>query len=390
MNKNKLPTKIAMFALALWTYAGSAFASKYNMPEGVTPVSHKIYNLHMTIFWICVAIGVVVFSVMIYSIIMHRKSRGAVASQFHEHTSLEIFWAIIPFLILIGMAIPATKVLIDMNDTSRPDLTIKITGYQWRWQYEYLDQGISFFSSLSTPYQQIHNKQQKNSNYLLEVDHPLVVPTNRKIRFLVTSNDVIHSWWVPALGIKRDGLPGFINETWAKIEKPGVYPGQCAELCGVHHAYMPIVVKAVPPEEFQAWVAKQNPAAAPEMSAKLATTKTANKPYSFNEMMAKGKAVYEKFCLACHAEDGTGIGHLFPPLKGSSLSTGRPISRHIEIVLNGRTGTAMQAFANQLDDLEIAAVVTYERNAWGNNTGDLIQPEEVTKLRTQQQVGDKQ
>lgn len=384
---NKLPAKIAMFILALGTYTGSAFASKYNMPEGVTPVSQKIYNLHMTIFWVCVAIGVIVFSVMIYSIIMHRKSRGVVASQFHENTSLEIFWAIVPFLILVGMAIPATKVLVQMNDTSNPDLTIKITGYQWRWQYEYLDQGISFFSSLSTPYKQIHNQQQKNPNYLLEVDHPLVVPINRKIRFLVTSNDVIHSWWVPALGIKRDGLPGFINETWATIEKPGIYRGQCAELCGVNHGYMPVVVKAVTPEEFQAWVVQQNPKAAPTTSKSVATSSKTT--YSFSELMTKGKEVYEKFCVACHAEDGTGIGHIFPPLKGSSVSTGRPISRHIEVVLYGRPGTAMQAFEKQLDDLEVAAVVTYERNAWGNNTGDEIKPSDVTKLRAQQNGGAK-
>lgn len=386
---NKLPVKIAITILTFLSFAGSAFASKYNMSEGVTPVSRSIYHLHMTIFWVCVAIGVIVFSVMIYSIIMHRKSRGAVAAQFHEHTSLEIFWAVIPFLILIVMAIPATNVLIKMNDTAHPELTIKITGYQWRWQYEYLDQGISFFSTLSTPYQQIHNQQQKNADYLLEVDHPLIVPINRKIRFLVTSNDVVHSWWVPALGIKRDGIPGFIHEAWAKIEKPGIYRGQCAELCGVNHGFMPIVVKAVTPEEFQAWVIKQNPTAAPVSPSPQPTVAT-TKAYSFSELMTKGKAVYEKYCVACHAEDGTGVAHLFPPLKGSSVSTGQPISRHIEVVLYGRPGTAMQAFEQQLDDLEVAAIVTYERNAWGNNTGNVIQPGDVTKLRTQQSTGAKQ
>lgn len=229
-----------------------------NMPRGVTPISHAIYHLHMLVFWVCVGIAVVVFSIMIYSLIRHRKSRGVKPAHFHENFFLEIAWAIVPFVILIIIAIPATKTLIKMNDNRAPELTIKITGYQWRWRYAYLDQGIDFFSNLSTPAEELQNQAKKNQWYLLEVDHPLIVPTHKKIRFLFTSNDVIHAWWVPSLGIKRDTIPGFINEAWAKIDTEGTYRGQCAELCGTNHAFMPIVVKAVTPAEFIVWVKQQS------------------------------------------------------------------------------------------------------------------------------------
>ncbi len=235
----------------------SAAPMQLNMSPGVTPISHAIYDLHMAVIWICVAIAVVVFGVMIYSLIFHRKAAGYKAAKFHEHHWLEIVWAIIPFIILIIIAVPATKTLIKMNDDSNSTVTIKITGYQWKWNYEYLDQGIKFFSNLSTPQDQLSNTAPKNKWYLLEVDHPLVVPVGEKIRFLVTSNDVIHSWWVPAFGVKRDALPGFVNEAWAKIEKPGIYRGQCAELCGTNHGFMPIVVIAVTPAEFATWVKEQ-------------------------------------------------------------------------------------------------------------------------------------
>lgn len=237
------------FALAAW---------ETNMPRGVTPISHAMYHLHMLVFWICVGIAVVVFSIMIYSLICHRKSLGVHAAQFHEHFLLEIAWAIVPFIILIVIAIPATKTLIKMNDNADSELTIKVTGYQWRWRYAYLDQGIEFFSNLSTPAEELQNQAKKNKWYLLDVDHPLVVPTHKKIRFLFTSNDVIHSWWVPTLGIKRDTIPGFINEAWAKIETEGTYRGQCAELCGTNHAFMPIVVKAVKEKEFNRWALQQS------------------------------------------------------------------------------------------------------------------------------------
>ena len=345
-----------------------------NMPKGVTPISHMVYNLHMTVFFICCVIGVVVFSIMIYSIVMHRKSLGHQAAHFHENILLEIVWTVIPFLILIAMAYPATKVLIKMNDFSDSDMTVKIVGYQWKWQYEYLDEGIQFFSNLATAWDEINNLKPKQKWYLLDVDHPLVLPIKKRIRFLMTANDVIHSWWVPALGFKRDAVPGFINEAWAYIEKPGIYRGQCAELCGVNHAYMPIVVKAMPQAEYDAWVKSQREAA-------LAAEEAASSAWTKAKLMNFGKAAYNKYCAACHKVDGSGQPPIFPAMKGSSIAVGKPISRHIDIILNGRPGTAMQAFAGQLNDSEIAAIATYERNAWGNNTTDLVQPSQVKAQR---------
>jgi cytochrome c oxidase subunit 2 len=249
-------------ALALMLMAAPAFADwALNMTRGVTPSSQDVYDLHMRIFYICVAIGVVVFGAMFYSIVKHRKSRGAKPAKFHHSTAVELIWTIIPLAILISMAIPATKVLVDMSQTGDADMTIKVTGFQWKWQYDYMDEGVQFYSTLA---QDSNEARRKGSgidpatvdNYLLDVDHPLVVPTNTKIQFLITSNDVIHSWWVPDLGWKKDAIPGYINKTWAKIEKPGVYRGQCAELCGRDHGFMPIVVVAKPPEEFQQWLAQ--------------------------------------------------------------------------------------------------------------------------------------
>lgn len=253
----RLVLKIFIFLTALVSSVIAHADWTVNMTSGVTPVSQGAYQLHMTVFWICVGIGVVVFGVLIYSLIMHRKSRGVQAAHFHEHLTLEIVWAVIPFIILIVMAVPATKLLVRMNDQTKSDVTVKITGYQWRWKYEYLDQGISYFSNLSTPQDQLQNTAAKGQWYLLEVDHPLVLPIHKKIRFLMTSSDVIHSWWVPALGVKRDALPGFINEAWANIDKPGIYRGQCAELCGTNHGFMPVVVVAVTQAEFDKWVQQQ-------------------------------------------------------------------------------------------------------------------------------------
>jgi cytochrome c oxidase subunit 2 len=361
-----------------------AFASwTVNMPKGVTPISQNIYNLHMAIFWICVAIGVVVFSVLIYALINHRKSKGAVSSDFHEHPVLEFFWAVIPFLILVVMAVPATKVLIAMEDTADADLTIKVTGYQWKWKYEYLDQGISYFSVLSTPPAQTAKQKhwytgatEKNAGYLHEVDNQLVLPTNKKIRFLVTANDVLHSWWVPAFGIKRDAIPGFIHESWARIETPGTYEGQCAELCGKDHGYMPIVVNAVSEEDFEKWVQEKTKA-----KQAAAAAEASNKVWSKDELMTSGKQTYEKVCAACHQVTGLGMPPTFPALKGSSVAVGKPVARHINLVLHGVKGTAMQAFGEQLSNDELAAVITYERNAWGNNTGDIVQPSDVKAER---------
>ncbi len=386
----KATKKMRFFSKALLSVATlfgmlpAAFADfELNMPLGVTPVSRDIYWLHMTIFWVCVVIGGLVFSVLIYSLIKYRKSKGAVPADFHEHTLVEIIWAVIPFIILVAMAIPATRVLMRMENTDDADVTIKIMGYQWQWQYEYLDQGIRFFSHLSTPIEQLNNKAPKNQWYLLEVDRPLVVPINKKIRFLVTANDVIHSWWVPALGIKRDAIPGYIHEAWARIEKPGIYRGQCAELCGANHAFMPIVVEAVTPEVFAAWVKQQT-------AGKTSLPLDLNKKFSKADLMEKGEALYNNRCAICHKPDGLGMPPAFPALKGGVVATG-PVKNHIDIVLHGRAGTAMQAFKEQLNDAEIAEIITYERNAWGNGdtkqygkqAGGLVQPSQVAAARSQ-------
>ncbi|WP_408607002.1 cytochrome c oxidase subunit II [Legionella spiritensis] len=350
-----------------------------NMYRGVTPLSKDMYDLHMIAMAICAIIGIVVFGVMIYSLIHHRKSKGYVPAGFHDNTRLEIVWTIIPFLILVGLAIPATKVLMSMDDTDKSDVTVKVVGSQWKWQYQYLDQGISYYSNLSTPYDQIQNKQKKGQWYLLEVDKPLVLPVHRKIRFLVTSSDVVHSWWVPELGVKRDAIPGFMHESWARIEEPGVYRGQCAELCGINHGFMPIVVQAVSDDEFNKWVAQQTKV---QDVYAVEQEKPKEQPKMTRaELMTMGKAKYEQICSACHQANGTGMPPVYPALRGSSISVGKPISRHVKLILDGVPGSAMQSYRNQLSDQEIAAIVTYERNAWGNNTDDEIQPADVARIR---------
>lgn len=389
--------KMALLLLLVFSNPGFAFP-EYNLTEGVTPVSHDIYNLHMTIFWICVAIGIAVFGVITYSIIYHRKSRGVKAAHFHEHLWVEITWTIIPFFILVSMAIPATRVLLHMNDFAQPDLTVQVTGFQWKWRYDYLDQNIHFFSNLSTPYNQMHGSAPKDPDYLREVDHPLVVPIHKKIRFLITSNDVIHGWWVPDLGVKHDAIPGFIYEAWARINKPGVYRGQCSKLCGLNHGYMPIVVVAMDEKNFDAWVAQQKGGAAPptptpnapavptEPSSTSATTAPAaptpssGKKVTLDEEMKRGEQIYLTTCAACHKPDGTGSPPVFPALKGSKIATG-PVDQHIHIVLHGKPGTAMQAFSEQFSDEDLAAIITYERNAFGNNTGTIVQPADITAAK---------
>ena len=380
---NKLNVCRALTLLAALVPAQAVMAAadnwQMNMYKGVTPLSKDMYDLHMVAMAICGIIGIVVFGIMFYSIFHHRKSKGYTPATFHVNTRLEIIWTIIPFFILIGLAIPATKVLIRMDDSAESDITIKVVGYQWKWQYQYLDQGISYFSSLATPYNQIQNKKPKGQWYLLEVDKPLVLPINKKIRFLVTSNDVIHSWWVPELGIKRDAIPGLMYEAWARIEKPGVYRGQCAELCGINHGFMPIVVEAVSEEAFTQWVAQQT-----KVQDKYAATENkpaAQKVMTRAELMQLGKDKYNLICAACHQVNGKGIPPLYPALKNSSISVGKPIARHIALILNGIPGSAMQPYKDQLTDEEIAAITTYERNAWGNNTDDEIQPAEVADVR---------
>ena len=383
------------------TWAGAV--SKWNMPEGVTPISHDIYDLHMTIFWVCVAISVGVFGVLIYAMVYHRKSLGVKPASFHESTKVEIVWTAIPFLILVVMAIPATFVLMRMDDDSHADVNIKITGYQWKWRYEYLDQGISFFSNLSTPMAQRNNTEPKGLHYLLEVDKPLVVPIHQKIRFLVTANDVIHSWWVPDLGIKRDAIPGFIYEAWARIDKPGIYRGQCTELCGQGHGYMPIVVEAKTPNEYHKWLLAQGsrpigvasdvsgvlPTGQAAMAA-MASKKAPPAKMTLAQLQDQGKKVYGMHCAVCHKPDGVGMPPAFPALVGSKIVTG-PMAAHLGIVWDGKKGTAMQAFKDQLNDQEIAAVITYQRHAWGNDdkkkygnaAGGVLQPADVAKKRAQ-------
>ncbi len=371
-SKHRLSQWLA--AGALGSAAGGASAEYgLNLPRGVTPIANEAYDLHMMILWICVAIGVVVFGAMFYSILNHRKSKGAVAAQFHESTVVEIVWTIIPFLILIGMAIPATKALIAMEDTSNSDLSIKVTGYQWKWQYEYLDDGISFFSTLATPKEEIYDRQAKNEHYLLEVDNPVVVPVGKKVRLLITASDVIHAWWVPELGMKKDAIPGFVNEMWFRIDKPGIYRGQCAELCGKDHGFMPIVVDARSEADYAAWVAEQKMA--------MASASAANdREWTKAELMERGEQVYNSSCAACHQANGQGLPGAFPALAGGKITTG-PLAGHIDIVMNGKAGTAMAAFGAQLSDADMAAVITYERNAWGNNTGDVVQPGDIKAAR---------
>lgn len=354
--------------------SSTAYAeTTWNLTQGVSPISRDVYHLHMTVFWICVVIGVFVFGAMFYSILYHRKSKGAKSANFHTHFWLEITWTIIPALILIVMAIPATKVLLSMNNDDKSELTIKVTGYQWKWHYEYMEDGIKYFSNLSTPYDQMHNKAPKSEHYLREVDHPLVVPVHQKIRFLITSNDVNHAWWVPDFAIKKDAIGGIINEAWAVIDKPGVYRGQCAELCGVNHAFMPIVVVALSEQGYKDWVAQQKGEA-------TSGAADVNKLWTLEELNKHGEKVYNTICAACHQPTGLGMPPTFPALKGSKIATG-PVGDHVEIVFNGKNGTAMQAFKNQMSDVDLAAVITYERNAFGNNTGTLVQPAQIKALR---------
>ncbi len=363
--------------LAMSANAASDEAGRWaiNMPVGVTPVSREIYDIHMIIFWICVVIGIGVFGVMFYTMFAHRKSRGAVAANFHENTTAEVIWTVIPALILIVMAVPATKAILAVYDTSDADMTVKVTGYQWKWQYEYLGEDVAFMSELATPESVIYDTEaaKNRENYLQEVSQPLVIPARTKVRFLLTAKDVIHSWWVVDLGVKKDAIPGFVTETWAYVEEPGTYRGECAELCGKGHAFMPIVVKVVDPEEYQAWIGEKKQAAAAERE-------LANKQFSLDELMTRGEEAYNRSCAACHQANGDGIPGVFPALKASAVALG-PVDKHLDVVVNGVGGTAMQAFGGQLSEVDLAAIITYERNAWGNNVGDLVQPIDVLKFK---------
>jgi cytochrome c oxidase subunit 2 len=344
--------------------------NQLNMSPGVTSSGQAIYDLHMAILWICVVIGVLVFGAMFYSIIYHRKSKGYKASNFHESTKVEIAWTVVPFFILIAMAVPATSTLIEVYDTDEAEMDILVTGYQWKWKYEYLNENgenVSFFSNLRTPQDEIYNTEEKGEHYLLEVDEPMVIPVDTKVRFLVTANDVIHSWWVPELAVKRDAIPGFINETWTRADKEGIYRGQCAELCGKDHGFMPVVVNVVSKEEYASWLADKQAEAA-EVKALMAQT------FTMDQLVERGKGVYQSRCAACHGMNGE--GGLGLPIAGSAIATGE-IAKHLDVGINGVAGTAMQAFGGQLNDVDMAAVITYQRNAFGNNMGDMVQPIDV-------------
>lgn len=384
-------TSSVLMAAAVLVVGGQQALADINMPVGVTPISKEVYGLHMLIFWICCAIGAVVFGVMFYSMFKHRKSRGAKAADFHESTAVEIVWTAVPLVILIAMAIPAAKTLIAMEDTSDAEVTVKVTGYQWKWHYEYLDSGISFFSNLHPE----HNAARQVGSgvdvsqfehYLKEVDNELVLPVGKKIRFLHTAADVIHSWWVPDLAVKKDAIPGFINENWALIEEPGVYRGKCTELCGRDHGFMPVVVRAVPEEEYLAWVEENAPAPAITESDAAAVQQVASadedadRDWSMDELMAKGEGVYNTHCSSCHQPTGAGLQGAFPAITGSAVATG-PHDAHIGVVYKGVAGTAMASFAGQLSDVDMAAVLTYQRNGLGNSVGDVIQPSAIKALR---------
>jgi cytochrome c oxidase subunit 2 len=352
--------------------------NEINMTRGVTSQSMIAYQLHMVILWICVVIGIIVFSAMFISIVLHRKSRGHEASQFTHSTKAEIVWTIIPVIILVVMAVPATTALVNMEVAPETEMTIKITGFQWRWKYEYVEDGVQFISSLKSDSNAARHRSSGTDpvaveNYLLDVDKPLVLPANTKIKFLITADDVIHSWWVPALGWKRDAIPGFINEAWTEVMEPGVYRGQCAELCGRDHGFMPIVLEVLPKAEYQAWIQQQRQGMAHEQA-------ETDRLWDRDELMDLGEEVYAAQCATCHQADGRGLAPAFPALAGSPVVNG-PVDENIEVVLHGRKNTAMPAWGAMLSDSDIAAALTYTRNAFGNEVGDLVQPQTITRIK---------
>ena len=356
-----VPTKADWFAL--------------NMTRGVTDISNEVFELHMLIFWICVAIGVVVFSVMFYSMYAHTKKKNPVAASFHENHKVEIAWTIVPFLILIAMAIPASKTLVKIYDDEAGDLNIQVTGYQWKWQYNYLEDDVSFFSNLSTDMDEINNLVPKGENYLQEVDEMVVIPVGKKVRFLITANDVIHSWWMPAFAIKQDAIPGFVNTAWTKVDKPGIYRGKCTELCGKNHGFMPIVVKVVEQSEYDEWVSGKR-----EAAMKMAELTT--KDWTAEELVVRGESVYAVNCVACHQTNGQGIPGIFPALAGSDIVLNDK-ERNIEILMEGVQGAAMNSFS-YLSEVELAAVITYTRQSWGNENngdGEIVVPKDIVDYK---------
>jgi cytochrome c oxidase subunit 2 len=363
-------------AWAVVDIQGGPAVLQTNFQPPVTQIAHQIYSLHTMMLIICLVIFVAVFGVMFYSILKHRKSLGHKSASFHESTAVEIAWTIIPFVIVIGMALPATKTVVAMKDTSNADLTIKVTGMQWKWGYDYLSgdgEGISFLSTLATPHEQVVDPTKvKSDTYLLEVDNPVVVPVNKKVRLVLTANDVIHSWTIPAFGVKQDAIPGFVRDTWFKAEKVGTYRGQCVELCGKDHAFMPIVVSVVSDADYKAWVdgKKKEMAAAADDPAKT---------WTIDELKTRGEKVFTANCAVCHMANGKG-GGVVPALDGDPVVNG-PRAAQILTVLNGKN-TGMPAWKGTLNDTEIAAAITYTRNSWSNHAQEnIVQPAEVLAAR---------
>ncbi|MBL8523163.1 MAG: cytochrome c oxidase subunit II [Betaproteobacteria bacterium] len=375
-------------ALALLGFMTPALASyDVNIPPPATPISTQIYGLHMYILWICVVIFFIVFGAMFYSIFKFRKSKGAQPDvNFHESTLIEIIWTTIPFVILLAIAIPATKTVLDMKDASNPDMTIKVTGYQWGWRYDYAAEDVGFYSNLATPWSQIGQPgetapETKNPDYLLEVDNPLVVPVGKRVRLLVTSNDVIHGWYVPQLGVNQYGIPGFIKDVWFRADKAGTYKGQCSQICGKLHGYMPITVIVKSDADYATWLveAKTKWGSKPAVAVAQPAEEDTSKKLGLAELKADGEKVYAANCVACHQANGKGMPPAFPPLAGSKVVLGAA-SQQIDVMLNGRAGTAMQSFA-KLSNSELAAVITYTKNSFGNSTGVLVQAADVKAAR---------
>tara|TARA_B100000686_G_scaffold200729_1_gene207632 strand:- start:390 stop:1541 length:1152 start_codon:yes stop_codon:yes gene_type:complete len=373
----KLVTKLALAACSTIPLAVySAENSDYNMPVGVTEVSQSIFGLHMLIFWICVVIGVIVFSIMFWSMWKYRKSKGAVAADFDDNFWLEIGWTVAATAVLIWMAVPSTQVMVKAYDDAEGEINILVTGHQWKWHYEYLEDEVSFFSNLSTSQEQIDNKIPKGEFYLSEVDEPLVIPVNTRVRFLITGNDVIHSWWVPDFAVKQDAIPGFINTAWTNVPEPGIYRGACTELCGIKHAFMPVVVRAVEKEAYDAFIAEKVALAEAE---KLLTSKEWTK----EELMERGEKFYITNCVACHQANGKGIPPVFPALEGSEIAL-NDSDKHIEILMEGIQGSAMAAFGDSYSEVDIASVITYTRQAWSNGKngdGVIVTPKDIVEYK---------
>ena len=371
-----LATSAAVLGMAGMAYTGLALALEWNLQPAGSKLAADIHDLHEYVMILCTVIFVGVFGFMFYACWAHRKSKGHPAAQFHENTTVELIWTIIPAIILVLFAWPVTKVVISQKDTSAADLTIKATGIQWKWGYDYVKgegEGISFVSTLSTPRDQIEGRAPKGEHYLLEVDNEVVVPVNKKVRVLTTAADVVHAWWIPALGAKQDAIPGFIRDIWFRADKTGTFRGQCVELCGKEHAFMPIVVKVVSQEDYSKWVGEQKKAMA-------AAQDDPSKTWALADLVARGERVYAANCVACHQANGSGLAAMkAPALAGNKLVTGAHPAP-IDTLLNGRPNTAMQAFAKQLNDTEIAAVLTFARNSWGNKANE-VQPAEVKARR---------